>query len=134
MKRLILAFFLLSYVHCLDHEIYESDQLNISDILNTSLNIGIRYITEYKAEKFLYDSYNNFDIDNIEQNVKFNVRNCSLFIFVPGIYSTKVRARINFRNLKRKEFPLYQKLKFFAINKYSLIMKIRKKIEIFYLI
>ena len=114
MKRLILAFFLLSYVICLDHEIYESDQLNISDILNTSLKAGICSSTEYEAQKFIYDNNINYNVDEIDRNVKFIVGNCNPVILVPGIYSTKLKARINCRNLRREEYPLYQKIKLYC--------------------
>ena len=86
-KRLILAFFLISLWICLDHGIYESEQLNISGILNTSLKTSICSSTEYEAEKFTFDNNINYNVDEIYRNVKFIVGNCNPMILVPGIYS-----------------------------------------------
>ena len=63
------------------------------------MNAGICSNTEYKAEKFIYGNNINYNINKIDQNVKFIVGNNNPMILVPGIYGTKSKSRTNCRNL-----------------------------------
>ena len=119
MTNLIAIFFMISSIICLDYEVYnDTEQFNISKILNTSLKAGLCSATEYEAQKFIYDNQIDYDLDQeIDRNIKFVVGSCNPVVLVPGIYSTKLKVKINCKNLKREENQLYNKVKLYC-NKY----------------
>ena len=119
MTYFIAIFLMISSIICIDYEVYnDTEQLNMSKILNTSLKAGLCSATEYEAEKFIYDNKINYNLDDpIDRNIKFIVGGCNPVILIPGIYSTKLKVKINCKNLKREERQLYYKIKLYC-NKY----------------
>ena len=117
MKKSFLFLFLITTAICLDYEVYDSDQLNMSKVLNTSLKAGMCSPTEYVAQKFIYDNNVSYNPDEVDRNVKFIVGSCNPVVLIPGIYSTKLKVRINCKKLKYEENQLYQKVKLYC-NKY----------------
>ena len=118
MQKIIFLFFLISSTVCLDYEVYNNtEDLNISKILNTSLKAGICSVTELEAQQFIYNNDIDYDMNKIDRNVKFVVGPCNPVVLVPGIYSTKMRVKINCKKLKIEQKNLYQKIKLYC-NKY----------------
>ena len=115
MPKLIFALLLISSSICLDYEVYnETEQLNMSKILNTSLRAGLCSPSESQAQQFIRDNNISYDLNQVDRNVKFIVGGCNPVVLIPGIYSTKLRVRINCRNLKREENQLYNKIKLYC--------------------
>lgn len=55
--------------------------------------------------------------DNINQNIKFTIGKCNPIVLIPGIYNTRLKVRINCKELRRDEESLYSKIKLY-FNKY----------------
>ncbi len=69
--------------------------------------------TDSETKNFIKDNKINYK-GKIDDNVKFIAGDCSPIILVPGIYSTRLKVKLNCKNIKRDEVSLYEQIKFYC--------------------
>lgn len=116
MKNIVfISFFLFLYcISCLDYEEFKGEDM--IDSLSNNLGASECSPVEPDVKKYIEDNHINYD-GPIDARIKFIAGKCNPIVLIPGIYSTKLKVRLNCRNIKRSENSLYQKIKFYC-NKY----------------
>lgn len=114
MKSLSLLFsILIVFINCLQYEEIDDKEGDFLDSLDEKLGSGECSPTESEVKQMIKDNNINYNGD-IDRNVKFIAGTCSPIVLVPGIYSTKLKVKLNCKNIKRDEESLYQKIKFYC--------------------
>ena len=110
-----ISFFLFLYfISSLDYEEFKGEDMINS--LNNNLGASECSPVESDVKKYIADNHINYE-GPIDARIKFIAGTCNPIVLIPGIYSTKLKVRLNCRNIKRSENSLYQKIKFYC-NKY----------------
>lgn len=113
MKILSLFFSILFItINCLQYEEIDKEG-DFLDSLDERLGSGECSPTESEVKQMIKDNNITYD-GEIDRNVKFIAGTCSPIVLVPGIYSTKLKVKLNCKNIKRDEESLYQKIKFYC--------------------
>jgi len=118
--KFYLLFCIIFFASCLLYEETNEEDFNTDELFestkNESLKSSMCLSTEAEAKEFI--SKNNIVYnDDINQHIKFIVGKCNPIVLIPGIYSTRLKVRINCKELRRDEESLYNKIKLFC-NKY----------------
>lgn len=110
MKTLLFLTLLFS-IYSIQIEEYNKTEVNIEDIIDLKSSKCLP--TDEETNKFIKDNKINYK-GKIDDNVKFIAGDCSPIILVPGIYSTRLKVKLNCKNLKRDEVSLYEQIKFYC--------------------
>ena len=70
--------------------------------------------TNEEIESFLDEHNITYDQTYDDKNFRFILSPCSPIVLVPGIYSTKLRVKINCQQLQRNERDMYEKVKLYC--------------------
>ena len=113
MKILSLLFLIVFIaINCLQYEEIDKEG-DFLDSLDERLGAGECSPTESEVKQMIKDNNITYN-GEIDRNVKFIAGTCSPIVLVPGIYSTKLKVKLNCKNIKRDEESLYQKIKFYC--------------------
>ena len=109
MGKILVFLFLIISISCLQYE--EFDELNstFEDILSSSECLA----TKKETEEFIKNNNINYK-GTIDNNIKFIAGKCNPIILVPGIYSTRLKVRINCKSLKNDDTKIYEKIQFYC--------------------
>ena len=106
---------MLLSLNCLQYESYDSENANLEDIIEDTINYNECVESESRLKQFFINhnieyktSYRN------DWNLRFIVGQCNPIVLIPGIYSTKLNVKIKCKNLYREEKSLYDQIKFYC--------------------
>lgn len=101
---------ILSFSFCfkIQYEEKNKDQINSED-----LGASQCLATDEEIKIFL-DDHNMTYSQQYDRNLRFILSPCSPIVLVPGIYSTKLKVKINCKNLKRTEKDMYEKVRLYC--------------------
>ena len=120
MNRLMLFILSIALISCFKYEESNEEDFNVDDLFqstqDTKFKSSMCLATDEEVQDFISKNNVKFN-DKINQNIKFIAGKCNPIVLVPGIYSTKLKVRLNCKELKRDEESLYNKIKLFC-NKY----------------
>ena len=93
-----------------EYEQFDEEKENFEDfnLTSTQCQASDKDIEDYLKQHNI--EYNQ----KKDQNLRFILSPCSPIVLVPGIYSTKLKVKINCRDLKRHDKDLYKKIKFYC--------------------
>ena len=111
MKTFLYIFALILTAFCkIEYEKYNSEHLEDFEELKSSQCLA----TNEQIKSFLSNhniSYNETDYDN---KLRFIVSPCSPIVLIPGIYSTKLKVKLNCKNLNLFERDTLKKIRIFC--------------------
>lgn len=113
MKILIYVFIINIYFFSCKFDYEKIDHFENFNINDLGFGSSQCQATNEEIDNFL-DHYNISYSQSYDKNFRFIVSPCSPIILVPGIYSTKLRVKINCKNLKRNEKDMYEKVKLYC--------------------
>ena len=113
--KILLFFFVLLSLNCLQYESFDSEKVNLEDIIEDTINADECLASKSELQQF-------FASQNIEykssyekdKKLRFIVGKCNPIVLIPGIYSTKLNVKIKCKNLYREEKSLYDQIKFYC--------------------
>ena len=109
--QIIIPFLLISSSFCLEYE--EIEEENIEKIFEESSNSKVCIPSNEEVDNFIKKNNINYTGEKTN-NLGFIVGKCNPIILIPGIYSTRLKVRLNCLDLKRDENALYKKIKFYC--------------------
>jgi len=110
-SQIIILFLLIFSSFCLEYE--EIEEENIEKIFEESSNSKVCIPSNEEVDNFIKKNNISYTGEKTN-NLGFIVGKCNPIILVPGIYSTRLKVRLNCLDLKRDENALYKKIKFYC--------------------
>ena len=125
MKNVLLLFLLLFTINT-----QKSGNSNLKDINTINQKMEKKeflYLVGAKENECLPSVENTVNIlkekygitvekNKVNKNMRFIAGNCNPVILIPGLFSVRLRAQIDCKNLFEKEKDIYKKLKFFCLS------------------
>lgn len=110
-----IAFTFLLAVSCIYYEEIEEKNFKAEDVINENLGSSRCLPTNSEMKDFIDKNNINYNGGtNYDKKVKFIAGDCNPVVLIPGIYSTKLKVKINCKNIIRDEKSLYEKIKFYC--------------------
>lgn len=112
-SRILIFLFLIFSIVCIEYEEFDESEANINNIFNSQSEC---LASQKETEEFIKNNNINYK-GKIDNNLRFIAGKCNPIILIPGIYSTRLKVRINCKNLKNDETKMYQKIQFYCGSK-----------------
>ncbi len=109
--KFISAIILIFSIYCIQIEEYDENNVKVEDIIDLKSSRCLP--TDEETEEFIKKNNINYN-GKIDNNIKFIAGDCSPIVLIPGIYSTKLKVKLNCKNLKKDENSMYEKIKFYC--------------------
>ena len=113
--KILLFFFVLLSLNCLQYESFDSEKVNLEDIIEDTINADECLASKSELQQFFasqnIEYKSSYDKD---KKLRFIVGKCNPIVLIPGIYSTKLNVKIKCKNLYREEKSLYDQIKFYC--------------------